>query len=201
MLKVSARVPPDIKSSTELARLLGVTRQRADQLLHPERRRARQILRSALKTGKLVKPAFCFKCRRGNLPIQSHHIDYHFPLMVIWLCEDCHNEIKKPRYDNRRPCKSDGCIRLADGSHGLCSLHAHRKERGLPANFERKRWDRELVLRKRTETGFGPLRLARLLGVPVPTVEQIIYYDRPYQQRNRTRYRREAQREKAAAHG
>ena len=79
---------PTTKCS-ELARLLGVSRQRADQLLHPQKRWARQRLHSALERGKISPPLRCERCD-GGTRLFSHHVDYSQPLLVEWLCKDCH---------------------------------------------------------------------------------------------------------------
>lgn len=56
---------------------------------HPERTRARQIVARAIRTGKLVRPELCDRCK---LParLDAHHADYSKPLEVEWLCRDCH---------------------------------------------------------------------------------------------------------------
>ena len=83
-------LPGGIESPTELACLLGVSRQRGDQLLHPDRRKARQAVKDALEIGELTRPTVCSQCGRADIAIQSHHPDYRFPLMVTWLCTKCH---------------------------------------------------------------------------------------------------------------
>ncbi len=40
-----------------------------------------------IKRGKLVKQP-CEYC--GNRSVQAHHDDYSKPLMVKWLCKECH---------------------------------------------------------------------------------------------------------------
>lgn len=49
----------------------------------PEKVRARDLLRKALKSGKLTKQP-CEVC--GDLKVDGHHDDYGKPLEVRWLC-------------------------------------------------------------------------------------------------------------------
>jgi hypothetical protein len=58
-------------------------------LKHPDRYRARQMLRCAVKSGKVARPANCSRCGRECIP-DAHHPDYSKPLEVDWLCGDCH---------------------------------------------------------------------------------------------------------------
>lgn len=86
----SPRVPESIKSATDLGRVLGVSRQRAHQLLHREKNSARQIIRQALQTGVIAKPPFCFRCGVEQADLEAHHWDYDRPLDVGWFCPKCH---------------------------------------------------------------------------------------------------------------
>ena len=53
---------------------------------------ARSDLASALKTGKLTRPAMCSRCFESGV-IEGHHPDYSKPLAVVWLCNPCHQFI------------------------------------------------------------------------------------------------------------
>ncbi len=65
------------------------------QKRHPEKVRAQQILRYAVKKGTINKPYRCAKCDRETR-LHGHHSDYSQPLMVTWLCASCHkNEHRK----------------------------------------------------------------------------------------------------------
>ncbi len=51
--------------------------------------RARSRLQYAVKMGRIVKASSCSQCGfRGQ--IDGHHPDYAKPLVVIWLCHQCH---------------------------------------------------------------------------------------------------------------
>jgi len=51
---------------------------------------ARWFTRDKVRRGKLTKEpcAFC-----GKEQVQAHHIDYREPLIIVWLCPDCHREL------------------------------------------------------------------------------------------------------------
>lgn len=55
----------------------------------PHKVRARQILRDAIRSGKM-KRGTCLVC--GEINAQAHHIDYSKPFEVIWLCRKHHAE-------------------------------------------------------------------------------------------------------------
>ena len=52
---------------------------------------ARTIVYRALKSGRLIKPKHCRKCK--NTRVQAHHVDYLQPLKVIWLCSKHHMKL------------------------------------------------------------------------------------------------------------
>jgi len=79
-------------SSTMLGRRLGLSKQRADQLLNPSKHRARQLLNSALKRGDIVSGKLCSLCEEHH-ETEAHHLNYEYPLAVIWLCRTCHNTL------------------------------------------------------------------------------------------------------------
>lgn len=91
----ATRAIPDESSPTRLAAVLGVSRQRAEQILNPEAHRARCSLNDAVKRGLIVKPSFCERCYEPFPPrkLHGHHWDYREPLDVRWLCGRCHGEI------------------------------------------------------------------------------------------------------------
>jgi hypothetical protein len=51
--------------------------------------RARDMVRAAVRAGRLGKPKACEGCGRHRL-LSGHHHDYSRPLDVEWLCVDCH---------------------------------------------------------------------------------------------------------------
>jgi hypothetical protein len=79
----------DTDSPTVLAERLGVSRQRADQLLNREKHHARSTLYVAVKTGKVIRPERCQRCNE-IAPLEAHHGDYAKPLDVVWVCTSCH---------------------------------------------------------------------------------------------------------------
>jgi len=81
---------PDETSPTKLGRLLGVSRQRAHQLLHKEEHLARQTVAAALQSGHLVKPGTCERCQKTTSDLEAHHWDYREALDVRWVCPPCH---------------------------------------------------------------------------------------------------------------
>ena len=61
---------------------------RRDKARHPEHHAAREKVRRAIRSGKLVKLP-CENC--GEQKSTGHHEDYSKPLDVIWLCRPCHD--------------------------------------------------------------------------------------------------------------
>ncbi len=78
---------------------LKVLKQRYDRLLkicidesndrRVRTRAARYASSLAERIGWLQRPSACEWCRR-HLHLERHHFDYGNPLVVIYLCEDCH---------------------------------------------------------------------------------------------------------------
>lgn len=54
------------------------------------KKEAYRIYNSALKNGSLFRPNVCSRCGSKTSNIDGHHLDYRFPLDVIWLCDSCH---------------------------------------------------------------------------------------------------------------
>jgi len=84
-----------------IARMYGLSRQRVEQLLSPERQAARGVLHGAIASGAVTRPAACSVCGKNNRPVHGHHEDYSKPLEVIWLCGHCHGK----RHADQRPRK------------------------------------------------------------------------------------------------
>ena len=73
----------------EIAKQLGISRQRVKQIVCPQRHNARLLLAQAISKGLLKRPATCSRC--GSLArVHGHHEDYSLPLDVVWLCPTCH---------------------------------------------------------------------------------------------------------------
>lgn len=84
-------LPTEITSAAELGRVLGVSRQRAHQLLNPLKNKARAIVQNAIEQGIIARPPFCFRCGKETTDLEAHHWDYARPLDVGWFCVPCHN--------------------------------------------------------------------------------------------------------------
>jgi hypothetical protein len=87
------RVIPEETSPTKLARILGVSRQRASQILKPHANEARAAVAYALRTGAITKPERCERCGTQTENLHAHHWDYHEALDVRWLCPPCHTAV------------------------------------------------------------------------------------------------------------
>lgn len=59
-------------------------------LANPEKRKAQDTLRRAVRKGAILKRP-CEKC--GSEQSVGHHPDYSKPLAVIWLCKVHHREV------------------------------------------------------------------------------------------------------------
>ena len=60
---------------------------------HQKKRHARIKLQTALRQGRVVKPAMCAVCGGANMELHGHHPDYALPFKVIWLCPACHGAV------------------------------------------------------------------------------------------------------------
>jgi len=60
---------------------------------YPERIKARQKVHYYKKVGQLI-PGSCEHCGT-NEGITAHHPDYSQPLLVNWLCVNCHRELHR----------------------------------------------------------------------------------------------------------
>ncbi len=52
---------------------------------------ARNKLNLAVLRGDVTKPSRCERCKRRR-KVTGHHHDYERPLVVEWLCYECHGE-------------------------------------------------------------------------------------------------------------
>ena len=75
----------------QIAARMGIgSRQRVEQLLQPEKDRARDVLNRAVRAGHIVRPKSCQECGDEDRRLHGHHSDYSRPLDVEWLCPGCH---------------------------------------------------------------------------------------------------------------
>ena len=64
------------------------------RLKFPEKEKARQAVKYAVSTGKLIRLWYCERCFITCQP-EAHHLDYSKLLEVEWLCFDCHKKLHK----------------------------------------------------------------------------------------------------------
>jgi hypothetical protein len=83
----------------EVAPGVFVSSSRISQLRYPERQKARQQVRSAVRSGQLI-PTACQVCQRR--PTEAHHADYAKPLDVQWLCLEHHHAADRQLGRTRR---------------------------------------------------------------------------------------------------
>jgi len=62
--------------------------------LNPKKYRAHTMVGSSIKSGFLIKPNTCSECE-SKKHIHAHHDDYDKPLIVRWLCANCHTSWHK----------------------------------------------------------------------------------------------------------
>lgn len=80
---------------TDVADAFGVSRQRVDQIVQPQKSRARGAAKDAQARGDLTPPSACERCGAES-HIEKHHHDYAKPLDVEWLCVSCHKAEHAP---------------------------------------------------------------------------------------------------------
>lgn len=75
---------------SHIAKLIGVSRQRVEQILHPNKHKAR--LKVSRQTYGIMKCEYP-SCKELNA--EAHHHDYSKPLQITWLCKKHHMEFHK----------------------------------------------------------------------------------------------------------
>ena len=57
--------------------------------------KARILLRTAVRLGKITKPSICSQCSTDFAvnEIEGHHPDYNLPYLIIWVCRNCHKNL------------------------------------------------------------------------------------------------------------
>lgn len=118
-LRIARTVPAGL-GPTALAKLWGVSRQRADQIVHRDKARARHAVTDALASGALEKPKTCDLCHRRKHDLEAHHADYSQRLAVRWLCPLCHSKEHPhpnnlPKQVHKRPCSRCGILMVSLG--------------------------------------------------------------------------------------
>lgn len=83
--------------SSQKFRIANRTYLRRQRRIHPLKLRARDAVKLALENGRLKKPDSCSSCNREGL-VTAHHKDYSKPLLVIWLCPQCHSNEHNNRH-------------------------------------------------------------------------------------------------------
>lgn len=61
------------------------------RIKHELKAKCRSELRYAILAGKVIKPSNCSNCGEVR-KVTAHHDDYNRPLVVRWLCNDCHGK-------------------------------------------------------------------------------------------------------------
>lgn len=74
----------------EVAKFLGVSRQRVEQLLHPDKHKARGKVNKAGLSSEVCEYPGC-----KEIETQAHHFDYNRPLEITWLCTKHHKEFHR----------------------------------------------------------------------------------------------------------
>lgn len=57
---------------------------------------ARALLNAAVRSGRVIRPTDCSRCRRVGA-VHGHHPDYSEPLLVTWLCPLCHGFVHRKK--------------------------------------------------------------------------------------------------------
>jgi hypothetical protein len=72
--------------STKAGKESNYRKTRAWAKRNPEKRRAHEAVKAAIRSGVLTRRP----CKCGNKRSHAHHDDYSKPLVVLWLCAPCH---------------------------------------------------------------------------------------------------------------
>ena len=67
-----------------------VDRNRDRRKRNPIQYLAQNMVRNAIRDGRLVKGTKCEDCGTTKKKLMGHHEDYYLPLEVVWLCQVCH---------------------------------------------------------------------------------------------------------------
>ena len=69
----------------------------------PEKHRAHQIVKRAVRNGTLVKSPCTCRVEK----VLGHHEDYSKPLEVIWMCTECHTKLHVKRKNDGKTGRSN----------------------------------------------------------------------------------------------
>lgn len=61
---------------------------------HLDKQKARILLNSQVKRRLVIRPNTCNVCQKKK-KTEAHHTDYTKPLMVTWVCRQCHFDLHK----------------------------------------------------------------------------------------------------------
>lgn len=89
----SVEVPEGETSPARIGRLLGISRQRAHQILNRQENSARIKAGYAERMGQITKPLICQHCFKETDDLEKHHPNYKKPLHVVWVCSLCHSAV------------------------------------------------------------------------------------------------------------
>lgn len=100
----------------EIAKMLGITPQRVNQILNPIKHNARLKVQSQnFGINKCQYP----ECK--NYKTEAHHHNYEKPLEVTWLCKKHHMEFHKGEPKKKKVWKCKACLKeLPNGHHYWC---------------------------------------------------------------------------------
>jgi len=62
---------------------------------NPIKRGAVNMVNDAVRDGRLYKSDCCSECGANAGRIYGHHDDYAYPMIVRWLCSECHTQWHK----------------------------------------------------------------------------------------------------------
>ena len=125
-------------------------RKKSKSRAHDPHKMVGDVLRSAVYSGKIVRPTECSSCG-GSGRIEGHHKDYSRPYDVIWLCQKCHQNLHKTQF-------------IAWGFYG------GRRKKNNKINF-----DVAQQIRKEYQVGSSQKTLSEKYGITTQFVGQVIH--------------------------
>ncbi len=107
----------------EKFRIRGIVQSKKQRMKNKIKIRSRDILDKAVLRSKIIKPSNCSECGKIR-KLTAHHDDYNKPLVVRWLCHECHGKqtvkdnihrdrnLERPEYQSQP--KVRGCYEKCD---------------------------------------------------------------------------------------